>query len=87
MGNYKPEFRGIRRYEWYNGTGTLRNGKPYGNRLTFKHSGPDVLTECPSPKNNPGDWTINIFWHPLIADVSKLLLIQLILSVCISEDF
>ena len=62
MGQYKPEFRGFRSYEWYNGhTGITHDGKSYGNRLIFKHSGPDVLTPCPTPKNNPnGNWTIDI---------------------------
>ena len=70
MGNYKPEFRGFRRYEWFNETGTSRKG-PYGNQLTFEHSGPDVLTVCPTPKKNPGKWTINIGRDPSWRDVSR----------------
>ena len=69
LGNYKPEFRGFRRYEWFKAM--VRNGKPYGNRLTFEHSGPDALTACPSPQKNPGKWNINIGRVPYRMDVSK----------------
>ena len=71
LGNYKPEFRGFRRYEWFNAKVSSHNGKPYGNRLTFEHSGPDALTACPSPKKNPGKWTIDIGRDPSIMDVSR----------------
>ena len=71
LGNYKPEFRGFRRYEWFNAKVSSHNGKPYGNRLTFEHSGPDALTACPSPQKNPGKWTIDIGHDPSIMDVSK----------------
>ena len=71
MGNYKPEFRGFRRYEWFNAKVSSQWNLPYGNRLTFEHSGPDALTACPSPKKNPGKWTIDIGRDPSIMDVSR----------------
>ena len=73
LGQYKPEFRGFRSYEWYNGhTGISDDGKPYGNRLIFKHYGQDILTPCPSPQSTPtGNWTIDIGGNPDVMDVCK----------------
>ena len=73
LGQYKPEFRGFRSYEWHNGhTGISDGGKPYGNRLIFKHYGQDILTPCPSPQSTPnGNWTIDIGGNPDVMDVRK----------------